>query len=305
MGISSGALASSVIDAFGEQGIRFAVLHRASDLREGTVESDVDLVVADPPLEIVGRLQGALDRLDLKAVMVWRYDAGETLTIFLARSDLSDGLQLDLLCDRRGVGKYGVRTDALLDATEPGRWPQLLPLPEKLYLLRKRLVKKQQDRVRQLVAEIGTYPPREVELNIDRLLVAKAARSVRAALNGQMTQSGTATPWRSRILRWARRAVKPTGAWIHGEALTAETAWEISDRLKGYIPRVEVGPAKGWWWRLRHVEPRRRRPALVITFGRNAAGVPDVNLSGVNGSADVSSGLAELTRRRWFAPVPS
>ena len=50
MGTTSGALAASVVDALVDQQVSFAVLHRAAELREGNVESDIDLVVADHPL---------------------------------------------------------------------------------------------------------------------------------------------------------------------------------------------------------------------------------------------------------------
>ena len=158
MGTTSGSLAAAVIDALSSRRTNFAVLHRAEDLRAGTVASDVDLVVADRPIEVVEDLQGALDSLDLKPVMVWRYDSGETLTVFFARPDLSAGLQFDLLRDRRGQGKYGIRTEVLLEATQQHEWPQLQPLLEILYLLRKRLLKGQGERVRRLVEDLNAFP---------------------------------------------------------------------------------------------------------------------------------------------------
>ena len=303
MGTTSGALAASVIDALVDQDVSFAVLHRAAELHDGKVESDIDLVVADPPLVLMRRLRSALGRLDLNTVMVWRYDAGQTLTFFLARSDLGEGVQLDLLCDPLGHGKYGIRTGVLLEETQRAEWPQLLPLPGKLYLLRKRIVKGQQDRVSQLVTELGAFSSEEIERSIDRLLVRKAAHSVRAALVGELTRSASATPWLARASRLGGRILNPTGAWVHGDRLAPEAAREIAGHLQRFIPRVEVGPARGRSWRLRHIEPLRRRPAVVISYGHVAPGTPDVTLSGSTGrlvAAEVSSGLADLTQRRWF-----
>ncbi len=116
-------LALASLEGMRAAGVRFALLHGADRLSGGEV-SDVDLVVAEDPVSVVQRAAVSWQTRGLVPVVLWPYDIGGTATVFLATPDASEGVQLDLLHDPEGVGKYGVKSGALLaSATQAAALP--------------------------------------------------------------------------------------------------------------------------------------------------------------------------------------
>src|SRR5438552_15767372 len=143
MATSSGRLAAAALDALAASAVRFAVLHKEDLVATEAIESDVDIVVAGDPMAVLGGALPALHGAGLHPVAFWPYDVARTGTIFLATADATEGVQLDMLSDPKGEGKYGVRSAVLLARAVPGlRWPTISREHRLLYLLRKRSVKR-------------------------------------------------------------------------------------------------------------------------------------------------------------------
>ncbi|MDN4484181.1 hypothetical protein [Demequina lignilytica] len=126
--------------------VRYALLHGSEQLLGNAPMSDVDVVVDRDPIKIVREL--ARQQGELTPFLAWEYDTG-ALTTFWVTSDLADGVQLDLICDPHGRGKYGLRTLAALDHIDHSVWPpQLDAMSRNAYLACKRLVKGDAKRMR-------------------------------------------------------------------------------------------------------------------------------------------------------------
>jgi hypothetical protein len=83
------------------------------------VSSDVDVVAAGDPLDVVHRLRRDMTTSRAAPLVLWNYDAN-SWTSFWFTPDLRGGVQLDVLGDPRGHGKYGLRTDVALRRRERG-----------------------------------------------------------------------------------------------------------------------------------------------------------------------------------------
>ena len=133
------------------------LLHGESSLVGRGPLSDVDTTVGSVTVdELLRSLQTAPGGLQL--VAVWPYDC-RGVALFLASSRLDRVVQLDVLADPEGLGRYGVRTAELaaraVGTEHPWRRPD--PLDQALYLLSKRTAKGQADRVSTLVDELGHH----------------------------------------------------------------------------------------------------------------------------------------------------
>ena len=146
-----------LLDAIASEHEPFAVLHGEAEIAAGRISSDIDLTVTAPPDNIVAALLASCEGFEV--VMVWPYDR-ESTTYFIvdiaavaeSAGAICPGVQLDLVFDPNGRGRYGFRTEELVTNSVPGnRWPRLHPADEFLYLLRKRQVKRDRQRVTRLL----------------------------------------------------------------------------------------------------------------------------------------------------------
>ena len=124
-----------------------AVLHREDYIAAHMVDSDADLCVSYHPLEIMSVIAPRLAGSGIFLIQVWNYYRC-SYTFFFSDSGGQFGAQIDVLHDPKGIGRYGVRTNVLLAKRSTGvRWPRIDELDEALYVLRKRQVKRDVQRV--------------------------------------------------------------------------------------------------------------------------------------------------------------
>lgn len=209
MGISDGALAARLIDELAGSGARIAVLHREAEAAQGKVTSDIDLIADARGIELVARSYASIRRLGLNLVSVWEYDWRSTTLVFA--TDTADaGVQVDVVCDPRGNGKYRLRTERLLDRSVLGvRWPTLHPEDAAEYLLIKGSVKGQASRV----------------------IAARARLHALGSVAGSSQFTPDGLPWRLRrqaltLIRFLRRVFNQPGYWVRveDEAVAADAA---------------------------------------------------------------------------------
>jgi hypothetical protein len=295
LGTTNGELARRLLDRLSDLH-ELAVLHRADDLMEGSVVSDVDLVSRRPPAEIVLESERVFDELDIAPIMAWRYDSGDTLTVFFATRDGVDGLQFDFLRDPSGLGKYGVLSDELLDNSEPAdRWQRIAAVDEHVYLLRKRHVKGQRERVRRLLGESERFEPEDVSEAIDRIFTVHAASTVRALVDGaEPGRDFSLDRLRSESARRIERIRHPTGTWVHHTSpAVANVAFE---RFQRYLPQTDLIPGSMGAWHLPRVAATRWRAGLVLSSG-GLWGRPDVLIAGDTPEVALPDLVSSLSRR--------
>ena len=117
MPTTSGELARACLAGLRDAGAKFAVLHDYEQLESDQI-SDVDIVVGQDPRTVIRATERCGAERGLLPIILWPYDIGGTVTLFLATPDARDGVQLDMLHDPDGVGRYGVRSEILLQFVE-------------------------------------------------------------------------------------------------------------------------------------------------------------------------------------------
>lgn len=274
MGTTNPSLALPLLDCIERSEIDFAILHNVSSLESKDVISDVDTVVGADPFEVVMHLVNLKPVHGLSLVMLWEYDRG-SLTSFWMTHDGGDGIQLDLLFDLKGLGRYGLRTgEALLDRVQsPRGLPVLADSTSAVYLLSKRLVKRDETRAFEAMKRLRLSCP-DPEDAVSRLLSPRMRRrSIRTLRSGKIQHRGqTADTWRPRLSAWGLRRIRTrTGAVVHVQE--AEKAFELlASRASLVLPdvRFESGPMSrlAQWW-------VTRSPTLVLIPATKASsGVP-------------------------------
>jgi hypothetical protein len=285
-----------VLDVLDRRGVEYAVLHAAERIRAGTVASDLDIVVAGDPGILIAGLVDELRDVGLTPVMDWNYDLGGTRTVFLAADGGQDGIQLDLLADPEGRGRYGVRSNLLLAGRHfDGRLPVLAARDEVVYLLSKRLIKGDRRRVAELVAAASADP--EVPSRVAQLLVPSVATAVRAVLDGRRAKP-PARPGRRLAtgVRLARRFSRPVGFWFH--ITDRRVAEEVRDRVARFIPHVTLaavsdGRSTAVWRRWR----TRLGPGIALSTGNAAARGADAVIDAPTADEAIAS-IISLMRER-------
>lgn len=132
MGTSSGELAIAAVDALAAGGIEFAFLHHEAEVAAGAISSDIDLVAASPPDQVIAAASIAWARVGLQLVMVSEYDISCT-ALWLTTRTASECVQLDLAHDQRARNRFHVSTDWLGDVRLGDRWPVIAPELSKCY----------------------------------------------------------------------------------------------------------------------------------------------------------------------------
>jgi hypothetical protein len=235
---TSSQLAGEALDGLARSGVRFAVLHGEPALAAGHGVSDVDTVTSFSPERVICLARAAWAEAGLHPVMLWPYDVGAK-TVFLATSDASDGVQLDLLHDPDGHGRLRLRSDSMLRAAQPGvRWPILPQRMEATYLLRKRRVKGQAEEAERLAEQL-------------RLLGGPAPIEApgRSAYGRKM--------WRA-----IGRVVQPIGFWLDAPTIAGKA---VADRFARFLIEATHidGPGTA-----RDVAATLFQAKLMVTSGR-------------------------------------
>lgn len=262
-------LALTALEILRDAGIEYAMLHGRDRLLAGDV-SDVDLVVGEFPEDIVVATHDRFAHNGLHPVVMTRYDLAGTRGVWYLSADASQGVQLDFLHDPQGLGRQGVRSDALLAATKTGDFPPEIDHEHQLiYLWRKRVWKRQHHRLGELRRDAAKCShARLVEASI---LVTGSSRTA-----AELLGTDPRPPWIQTIshplLRAKRiltRLREPAGFWLHvpGEkvarAVVARFARFLPHALTRRMPVTGVlSPLS-----ILSVQSVRLRPGVIVSYG--------------------------------------
>jgi hypothetical protein len=283
-----------------ESGVRFAVLHGYEHLETDSI-SDVDTVVDEDPRVILRKAEGHWRERGLFPIITWPYDIGATMTLFLATSDAAGGVQLDMLHDPKGVGKYGIQSAAMLRHVEQRPLAPTVDRAARLvYLWQKRVAKDQAERLDSL---------REEAIGVDPATLEATAREITGSpepawglLGGRILSkprpqpSGTAS-----LSRLVGRLRHPIGVWVH--VSHDYVGDELTRRLAGHLVVVRRGDLpswmRQWWWYPVSVAPVRYRAGVYISVGQahGFALAPDVVIDGSNVERSAEELVEAMSRR--------
>jgi len=285
MATTSPDAAFEAVVAIEEAEVRFAVLHGEGELAGRQVDSDIDLVADRPVHELVRASALHWANAGLYPVIVWPYDVGGTGSVFLTTEDARQGVQLDVLHDPPGRGRYGARSDRLLDAPIAGsRFATVAPGEQMAYLLTKRLGKGDTAGARTLV-ESAT--PTDIAFDVLRPDIADLVRS--------FVENGTSPRgWDRRPVpgHFIARLGRPAGGWVElrGEG-SKDVATELISRFARFLPHTRCigSPHIGTW--ATSVAPIRWRAGLVVSHGKRIGITPRPDIS-IDDSASVSEAAA-------------
>jgi hypothetical protein len=311
-------MAATILDCMAAFGIEFAVLHGEAEVAAGSARSDVDLVTAESPGEILSEVHGFLRSRDIHPVVSWRYDV-DSSSVFFSDGAAEEGAQLDLIYGSTGLGNYGLRIEAILDKSEPGdRWPKASSFHELLYSIRKRHLKGQTKELSDLLEMTHELNLGELIESSHEMFSAGAMREVTSILTGQNQGAGIAErfafpkrfstafhrTW-SNAARRAGRLREPAGFWvaIQGER-AAETADEISKRFARFLPVSSSGAFDGSIAEgirsYRELIAIRWRAGIYVTFGKVPPLIgPDLTLATDGAQIDqVTARVVDAMQRR-------
>lgn len=270
MATTKGELARVALRAMEEAGIGFAVIHGVDRLSSDDI-SDVDLVVACTPAQVMRKTDSLWRSDGLVPVLFWPYDIGGTATIFLSTLDAREGVQLDMLYDIHGLGKYGIRSDDLLARSSIDDDLAASSDPDRLvYLWKKRSLKREVERLADLRKKARSLDSDEVYEASSRLTgsrsTAEELLNVGIGLRPSFSLRGSV----ERLWRMIRRAISHVGFWAHVE--NQETARILANRMARFLVTVWTGPVPSALWQpiwfVSTVLPVRIRPGLCITTGK-------------------------------------
>lgn len=310
-------LARSALAAIAAADIPFAVLHREPDVAERGVQSDIDLAVTIPPVDVILRAAVNLEAAGLRPVLVWPYDVAQIASVFLVSPAAEDGVQLDITCDLEGAGKLGLRTDVLVDTAVPGRmFPTLDSTRELLFLIRKRHVKRQMDRLRDLVAVARALPSDHLASVAEDMFSDRVRRDVLRVVSEFPSIGRARMPRRYRTRqawRLSRRIARPIGYWVHlaPGAEAAATAAGVKARFGKLLVRSGASPVPGPLWRIpwviRDMAPVLLRAGLFVSWGSGPGSIhrPHLRL-GTYGDLDLAAAtIVEAMAARVIGPAAS
>lgn len=296
MGTTAPELAAPILEALATLGVPHAVLHGEDQVAAGSIMSDLDLVAADPPKELAARLRGVFDELGVGVIARFPYDVGAE-TFFLADAHGERSLQLDVMCDPRGLGRLGIRTEVALENVRAGcRWPVLSEIDSIVYLLRKRHMKRDRPRLIEQIACARSIGARVVTSRAREVCSQPASGDIEALLIG-----GTATPAfhyhrasLPRASRLASRLLHPVGHWVHIQGQEADAAASaVAARLGCVLPSVRLLPQPPRATRLpgllaTAIHRDRWRPHLLVSFGPAPARMADRTVDAGAGVDDIA-----------------
>ncbi len=312
MATTDPTLAATALDILASESIPFAVLHSEESIINGNATSDIDLVVGCTPYQMLGIVTREFHRVGLYPVVLWPYDVADTATLLLATEDGSDGVQLDLLCDRAGLGHYGIRSGRILEmATDGRRWPTACPDHELLYSIRKRHWKGQHGRLLALAGEGRRGKERlSLQYEAQQLFERRVADQVSGFLTGEAGRftEEPALPAGYRIRNFNRRFARlrrPVGFWVdlseHFYELSRVA--DIAARFGRFLPTVGWGSRpRGMMeelaWGIREVAPVRWRAGLYASWSDSPGRLrPDLVLAGSDAGETDRRIVAEMEKR--------
>jgi hypothetical protein len=262
VGTTDTLLAQRLLRALDAENVEYLVLHNGSDIAKGEPISDVDTIVRCEPWHAIRKLIDREASHGLSLVMTWEYDFG-ALTSFWMSADGSDGVQLDLLRDPHGRGRYGFLTERAFRYANRSEWPPRLAQSAMLeYLLSKRIAKGDIGRASRIADDLKALgPPTSFEL-----LNSRCRRICAKAISGQLPKAGYRhyAKWRSRAsLLGLRRLTRPTGIVVSVPTADGRSLHELKNRFSAVLARVAISGDRGvkqvlrrWWL--------TRTPALII-----------------------------------------
>jgi hypothetical protein len=282
MATTDRCLALASLEGMRTAGVRFALLHGRERLLRGDL-SDVDLVVGEDPKSVVRRSWSSWATCGLTPIVVWPYDIGGTATVFLATPDASAGVQLDLLYDRNGVGRYGVKSPPLLaSADSSAPLPVVSDSASLIYQWRKRTVKRQTARLKPL-EEMANRTDRETLLSTCEAISGSTTAAYQM-LEGRSTVGRQWIPSHpeKRAIRLVQRLSEPVGFWAH--AGSSAVGAELACRFSRFLPCATTQPTPTLprqlvWWATT-IMPIRLRPGVFVSTGRLPRyRIPDIVLA--------------------------
>jgi hypothetical protein len=262
VGTTDTALAQRLLRALDAKNVEYLVLHNASDIAKGEPISDVDAIVKCKPWHALRELVDNEAEHGLSLVMTWEYDFG-ALTSFWMSADASDGVQLDLLRDPLGRGRYGFLTERAFSHANKSEWPPRLAQRASLvYLLSKRIAKGDLARARHLAGALIALDARP---NLD-LLNSRCRRVCDKAINGKLPRKSYRhyAMWRSRAsLLGLKRLALATGIVVPVPETDAGTLEQLRNRFSPVLAHVAISDdgveqaLRRWWL--------ARTPTLIMT----------------------------------------
>lgn len=269
-------LAVIILDCMAASGVEFAVLHDEAGVAAGSTRSDVDLVTARAPLEILSVIDDCLSGSDIHPIVSWRYDV-DSSSLFFTDGTATEGAQLDLVYGSTGLGNYGLRSTAILDKSEPGdRWMKASEVHELLYSIRKRHLKRQRDELNELLAIARDLPLGELTNGCHEIFSRGTAGSMIAMLAGKSQGVGVAEwsrrGWRN-VGRLARRLRHPAGFWV---ALQGGDSASLARQASARFARLLPASGHGMWdgsiedsvRSLKELAAVRWRAGVFVTHGQ-------------------------------------
>jgi hypothetical protein len=304
MPTTSGHVARLCLAGLREAGVQFAVLHDYARLESDRI-SDVDVVVGQDPRTVIRATERIWRASGLLPIILWPYDIGGTATLFIATSDAIEGVQLDMMYDPAGIGRYRVRSDILLQFVEERPLaPVVDDAARVIYLWQKRTAKTQSERLEQLRRDAREIETSHLE-DLSRVLTG-SADPARGLMGGQV--GVVRRPWAvlARLSRVITRLRGPIGAWVH--VTTEAIGEELARRLAGHLVIVRSSQlpvrSRQVMWYLRQVATVRYRPGVYISFGSQSGFVlrPDIEIA-VGDPDAAASALTEFLRQRTLKCV--
>lgn len=304
------ALARMLLDRLASSPIRFALLHRADDLIDGTLRSDVDLVVSGPPAEALPTLTDVASDVGLHLVCTCHYDVGGCST-FWATADASDGVHLDMSHDLSGDGRLGLRTGPLLDAAcTDGRWAVVHPDDGLLYLLRKRHWKQDGQRLDALRSSLSATERQRLKSRAEELFRNGMVPLARELIDGALPRRGPtlSSPTRQ-SLRLLHRMQEPCGFWVEFSGPERDAvARGVERRFSRFLVRTTTTPRARPLltpsWYLRSIAPVRFRAGLVASTTRHAGRwpLPDLSIAAPVDEREAAVAVVAAMASRHGAP---
>lgn len=249
--------------------MRFAVLHGLERLVGGDT-SDVDIVVDEPPCVVLRQTAASWGLRGVMPVLVCPYDIGGAAAVWLALSDASEAVQLDLLYDPRGVGCHRLKSPALLATADLSQSvPVVSDAASLIYQWQKRTVKRQVARLNELTAIARTIDEHALlaasEVTTGSSDAARHMLSGRPVLRAQRINR----PW-ERGIRLMQRVVRPVGYWAHTAA--AGVGAELACRFSRFLVYAKTQPTPSvmrqpTWWAT-SIMPIRLRPGIFVSTGQ-------------------------------------
>ena len=286
MPTTDGDAAVSVLAALRSADVDFAVLHGSERLARPGSLSDVDTVVGSSPRSTIDRARGELARRGMFPVLVWPYDIGGSSTVFLTDDRATSGVQLDMLHDPEGLGRYRIRSEALLSGSHASDGtPTVADTDRLIYLWVKRRSKRQDVPLGEVEASLQALAPEAVSEAAHRIVtrtdwIEEITGNVESSRTGRWSGAARRTMLQGRRVAW--RLAAPIGFWAHLPGDEANTAARLAERFDRVLVRAKAVPAPGghmpWPWYAREVVPVRLRPGLVVSYGARPRWVPAPDL---------------------------